>query len=61
MGTIINIYDSEDKSKSSKSKKKKKKKKYRKSAIERDWDYSKAGKEMAGDDYSKAGKRMMNG
>ena len=59
MGTIINIYDSEYKSKSSKSKKKKKKK--RKSAIERDWDYSKAGKEMAGDDYSKAGKRMMNG
>ena len=56
MGTIINIYDSEDKSKS-----KKKKKKKRKSAIERDWDYSKAGKEMAGDDYSKAGKRMMNG
>ena len=44
MGTIINIYDSEDKSKSSKSKKKKKKK--RKSAIERDWDYSKAGKRM---------------
>ena len=41
MGTIINIYDSEDKSKS-----KKKKKKKRKSAIERDWDYSKAGKRM---------------
>ena len=46
MGTIINIYDSEDKSKSSKSKSKKKKKKKRKSAIERDWDYSKAGKRM---------------
>ena len=58
--TIINIYSSDGKPVSkTKSKKKKKKKKNRKSAIERNFDYSKAGKEMVGDDYSKAGKEMM--
>ena len=43
--TIINIYSSDDnKSKS----KKKKKKKYQKSAIERNFDYAKAGRKMMG-------------
>ena len=48
MGTVINIYDGDKKSTDTKdkTKKKSKKKKYRKSAIERDWDYSKAGKRM---------------
>ena len=56
--TIINITNSSDgKTKSAgKSKFKKKKKK---SAIERNFDYSAAGKKMVGDDYSKAGKEMM--
>ena len=61
--TIINITNSSDgktkstgKSKFNKTKFKKKKKK---SAIERNFDYSAAGKKMVGDDYSKAGKEMM--
>ena len=57
--TIINIYSSDGKPVSSSKKKKSKKKKYRKSAIERNFDYSAAGKKMVGDDYSKAGKEMM--
>ena len=60
MGTVINIYDGDKKSTDNKAKTKKKfKKKNRKSAKERDWDYSAAGKKMVGDDYSKAGKEMM--
>ena len=61
MGTVINIYDGDKKSTDTKvkTKKKSKKKKYRKSAIERNFDYSAAGKKMRGDDYSKAGKEMM--
>tara|TARA_B100000949_G_C13963430_1_gene317937 strand:+ start:400 stop:582 length:183 start_codon:yes stop_codon:yes gene_type:complete len=59
MGTVINIYDGDKKSTDNKVKTKKKKKKYRKSAIERNFDYSAAGKKMVGDDYSKAGKEMM--
>lgn len=61
MGTVINIYDGDKKSTDNKvkTKKKFKKKKYRKSAKERDWDYSAAGKKMVGDDYSKTGKEMM--
>lgn len=55
--TIINIYSSDGKPVSSS--KKKKKKKYQKSAIERNFDYSAAGKKMVGDDYSKAGRKMM--
>ena len=55
--TIINIYSSDGKPVSSS--KKKKKKKYQKSAIERNFDYSAAGKKMVGYDYSKAGRKMM--
>jgi len=61
--TIINITNSsDDKTKSagkSKSKFKKTKFKKKKSAIERNFDYSAAGKSMVGDDYGKAGKEMM--
>ena len=48
MGTVINIYDGDKKSTDTKvkTKKKSKKKKYRKSAIERNFDYSAAGKKM---------------
>ena len=61
--TIINITNSDNKTKStgkSKFNKSKFKKKKKKSAIERNFDYSAAGKRMVGDDYSKAGKEMMD-
>ena len=60
--TIINITNSDGKTKSTgktKFKKNKFKKNKKKSAIERNFDYSEAGKKMVGDDYGKAGKEMM--
>ena len=60
--TIINITNSDNKTKStgkSKTKFKKTKFKKKKSAIERNFDYSAAGKSMVGDDYGKAGKEMV--
>ena len=57
--TIINITNSSD-SKTKSAGKTKFKKKKKKSAIERNFDYSAAGKKMVGDDYSKAGKEMMD-
>tara|TARA_Y100001951_G_C11062979_1_gene141864 strand:- start:340 stop:489 length:150 start_codon:yes stop_codon:yes gene_type:complete len=46
--TIINITNSDGKSNSNVKSKKKKKKKYQKSAIERNFDYAKAGRKMMG-------------
>lgn len=54
--TVIHIHTDGGKQTDKQFKKKKKKKK---SAIERNFDYSAAGKKMVGDDYSKAGKEMM--